>query len=57
MKGYSYTEIGMLLGAAMGGAIAVLGFSIWNSLMSYILVGFSILLGIFAGKIVEKKRM
>jgi len=57
MKGYSYTEIGMLVGAAVGGAIVLLGFTVWNSLMLYILAGLSILLGVFAGNMAEKKRM
>ncbi len=57
MEGYNYTEIGMLIGAAVGCAVVLFGFSVWNSFVSYILAGLSILLGVLAGNMAEKKRM
>lgn len=56
MEGYSYTEIGMLLGAAVGCAAVLIGLSVWNSFMSYTIASLSILLGTLAGNIAEKKK-
>ncbi|MFZ5985935.1 MAG: hypothetical protein ACOYWZ_02285 [Bacillota bacterium] len=57
LKGYSYTEIGMLAGAALGGGLAVLGFTIWNSSTTFIFALFGIALGVFTGNVMDKKTM
>ena len=55
MKGYNFTEIGMLTGAAVGGCLAVTGFKIWNIKAAYLLALTSIALGILTGNIIDRR--
>jgi len=55
MKEYSHKEIGMLVGTAVGGALAVTCFSIWNEYLLFILAGVGIITGTVAGSFVDKK--
>jgi len=51
---YSYAEIGMLAGAALGGALAVIGFSIWNNALFFACAGLGVGLGIFVGRKIDR---
>jgi len=55
MKGYNFTEIGMLTGAAVGGCLSVIGFKIWNIRAAYILAFFGITFGILTGNLIDKR--
>jgi len=35
MDGYNFTEIGMLVGAAIGGILSVIGFMLWHSTITF----------------------
>jgi len=48
MDGYNFTEIGMLVGAAIGGILSVIGFMLWHSTITFSFAFAGIALGIWA---------
>jgi len=55
MDGYNFTEIGMLVGAAIGGILSVIGFMLWHSTITFSFAFAGIALGILGGSIMDKK--
>ncbi|HHV28735.1 hypothetical protein [Acetivibrio mesophilus] len=55
MNGYSFTEIGMLVGAAVGGILSVIGFVFWHSTATFAFAFIGIALGILTGNIIDKR--
>jgi uncharacterized membrane protein len=55
MKDYSYAEIGMLAGAAIGGGIAFILCSMTSSIWSYIITAIGITAGIYCGRALDRK--
>ncbi|HOM03745.1 MAG TPA: hypothetical protein PLH43_13145 [Acetivibrio sp.] len=55
MDGYNFTEIGMLVGAAIGGILSVIGFMLWHSTITFSFAFFGIALGILGGRIMDRK--
>ncbi|MCX8128700.1 MAG: hypothetical protein N3I35_01215 [Clostridia bacterium] len=55
MKNYTYTELGMLLGAGIGGAAGILCFYLWNNVLFFAAAAVGIALGVSIGNTVEKK--
>lgn len=55
MNGYSFTEIGMLVGAAVGGILSVIGFLLWHSTATFYFAFIGIVLGILAGRTIDKR--
>jgi len=56
MKGYSYREIGMLAGTAIGGGAAVLGFSWSGNAMFFTIAVIGIALGLMIGSSFDNKK-
>lgn len=57
MRDYSFSELGMLAGAAIGGAIAVIGFSISGNALFFVIAGIGTAVGIILGKTADMRRM
>ena len=57
MKAYSYSEIGMLVGAAIGGALATGGFVISNDPLFFTLAAIGIAAGVILGNAIDRKHM
>lgn len=57
MEGYNFTEIGMLVGAAIGGGLSVIGFTIWNSTAAFGFALIGIALGVLMGSLIDKRFM
>lgn len=55
MKGYSYAEVGMLLGAAVGGIISAIGFAFTDNYLFFIVVAVGIAVGLNLGNNMDKK--
>lgn len=55
MKDYTYAEIGMLIGLAIGGALAVVGFAMFSHALVFIIAGLGMATGIGIGSTVDKK--
>lgn len=55
MREYSCTEIGMLAGTAIGGALAVVAFSIYNNALFLIITIIGTIFGLLTGKRIDKK--
>lgn len=56
MKDYSYSELGMLFGAAAGGAAAIIAFSATGNALSFVLAAIGIAAGIAMGNKLEKNK-
>jgi len=57
MRDYSYKEIGMLAGAAIGGALAVIAFSISNNVLFFIIAGVGVAAGIIIGEAADRQHL
>lgn len=55
MREYSYTEIGMLAGTAVGGVLSVVGFTFFNHILFLFIVGLGAAAGIYIGKSMDKR--
>ena len=55
MNGYNFTEIGMLVGAAVGGILSVIGFILWHSTVTFSFAFVGITLGILGGSTIDKR--
>ena len=56
MRDYSFSELGMLAGIAVGGAIAVIGFSISGNALFFIAAGFGTAAGLIIGKAADTRK-
>lgn len=56
MGDYSYSEIGMLAGTAIGGVLAVVGISLTGNLLFLLLASIPIAAGILVGNAFERRR-
>lgn len=55
MRDYSYTEIGMLSGAALGGLLAAIGFSATGKTIYLLVSIIAIALGVAAGSYMDRR--
>lgn len=55
MHDYTYTEIGMLTGTALGGLLAVIGFSVTGRILYLLVSAIAIALGIVVGNYMDRK--
>lgn len=55
MKDYNSTELGMLIGTAIGGGLSILGFILTGKNLFFIIAGVGLLTGIGIGSIIDKK--
>jgi uncharacterized membrane protein YgaE (UPF0421/DUF939 family) len=56
LKDYTCTEIGMLVGAAIGGGLSLLCFIVSNNSLSFLIAGVGIVIGIAAGSMADKSK-
>lgn len=56
MKEYSCAELGMLIGAALGGVLAVTGFSVFNSAWFFLLAGIGVAAGVIIGRKMDMRQ-
>lgn len=56
MKDYTYSEIGMLAGAALGGSLSVIGFTISDNSLFFTIAAFGIAAGLLLGRILDRKQ-
>ncbi|AUS96910.1 hypothetical protein CDQ84_02070 [Clostridium thermosuccinogenes] len=54
MKDYSYSELGMLIGAAVGGILSILGFSATKKPLFFLLAAVGIFTGVIIGKNMDR---
>lgn len=55
MRDYTYAEIGMLMGIAVGGIFGAIGFSVSNNVLFFVAAGFVAAAGISIGNMLDKK--
>jgi uncharacterized membrane protein len=55
LEGYSYKEIGLLLGAAVGCVFSVFGFTRTGNGLSFMLTGIGIAFGVIIGSVVDQR--
>lgn len=56
LEGYSYKEIGLLLGAAVGCIFAVIGFTKTGYVLNFMFTGLGIAIGVVIGSIIDRKK-
>lgn len=56
MKGYSCAEVGMLIGAALGGILSALGFALTSNYFFLILTVVGIIVGVSIGSGLDRKK-
>ena len=56
MKNYTCSEIGMLTGAGIGGAISIAGFVFWHNVLIFVFILIGIAAGVLLGNMVDKKK-
>ncbi len=56
MKDYTCTEIGMLMGAAVGGGLSLLCFIVSNNSLSFLVAGIGIAIGIITGSMMDRSK-
>ncbi len=56
MKNYSYSELGMLVGAAIGCAVSILLFLKLRNAVLFTITGAAIILGTILGDILDRKK-
>lgn len=57
VKDYSCSEIGMLIGAAVGGILAILGFSVSNNMLFFAFAAAGIAVGVSIGNLMDKREL
>lgn len=56
MRDYTYSEIGMLSGAAIGGILSFIGYIISKNSLFFIVAAMGIAIGLFTGNLTDKKQ-
>lgn len=56
VEGYTYSEIGMLIGAAVGGTLSVMAFIYLDNIFYFLLAAAGMALGSMAGNLIGKRR-
>ena len=57
MKDYNCAEIGMLAGAAIGGAVAVLGFTLTSNILFFIVALLGVVIGVTIGNRLDRNKI
>ena len=55
MRDYSYTELGMLIGTSVGGALSIIAFALYHDNFVFIIAALGTVAGLLTGNILNKK--